>query len=191
MGGKPYRVAVISSDSVRKRSFDWLITGGKPFNKFDPADIDDSTLTFVFYLYKQVYSKINSKLLIQNKYALLKYTRWVILVDDKKKIEGFLLCREHDSGIKLGLTAAADTKKAKKAVVELNRKVFNIKGVFGEISQPLEKTLKGYVPEVAASFASKVLKNKKISRPDKDGKHYWRVIKNIGKQRKIMVGRPL
>jgi hypothetical protein len=48
MRGKPYRFAVITIDSVKRRSSDWLTTGGKPFIQFDPADIDDSLLTFVF-----------------------------------------------------------------------------------------------------------------------------------------------
>jgi hypothetical protein len=48
MRGKPYRIAVITIDSVKKRSFDWLAAGGKPFVQFDPADIDDSLLASVF-----------------------------------------------------------------------------------------------------------------------------------------------
>jgi len=192
MRGKPYRIAVITIDSVKRRSFDWLVTGGKPFVQFDPADIDDSLLTSVFNLYRQVYSQIGPNLFIRDKYALLKYTRWVILIDDEKHIAGFLLCREHEHGIKLGLTAAADAKEAKKAVVELNRKAFNVAGVFGEVSPPLEKTLKGHVPELKASVAAKVMKPlKKITRVDKDRKHYWREITNIGEHRKMMVGRPI
>lgn len=148
---KPYRIAVITVDSVKRRSFGWLATGGKPFVQLDPADIDD-----------------------------------------KKHVAGFLLCREHKNGIKLGLTAAADSKEAKKAVVELNRKAFNVAGVFGEVSPPLEKVLRGHVPELNASDAAKVLQPlKKINRVAKDRKHYWRDIKNIGEKRKMMVGRPV
>jgi hypothetical protein len=192
MRGKPYRIAIITIDSVKRRSFGWLATGGKPFAQFDPADIDDDLLTSVFNLYRHVYSKIDPNLFIRDKFALLKYTRWVILIDDEKNIAGFLLCREHDYGIKLGLTAAADSKKAKEAVVDLNRKAFNVAGVFGEVSPPLEKKLKGHVPELKASVAAKVMQPlKRITRVDKDRKHYWREIKNIGEQRKMMVGRPL
>jgi hypothetical protein len=47
MRGKPYRIATITIDSVIRRSFSWLATGGKPFVQFDPADIDDDLLTSV------------------------------------------------------------------------------------------------------------------------------------------------
>jgi len=181
MQAKPYKIAVTTVDSVKRRSFGWLATGGKPFVQLDPADIDDDLVDSVFNLYKTVYSQINPTLFIRDKYALLKYTRWIILIDDKKLVAGFLLCREHKNGIKLGLTAAADSKEAKKAVVELNRKAFNVAGVFGEVSPPLEKMLKGHVPELKASDAAKVLQpSKEIIRVSKDGKHYWRDIKNIG-----------
>jgi len=51
---------------------------------------------------------------------------------------------------------------------------------------------KGYVPELKASVAAKVIKPlKKITRVDKDRKHYWREITNIGEHRKMMVGRPI
>ena len=192
MQAKPYKIAVISVDSVKRRSFGWVVTGGKPFVQLDPADIDDDLIDSVFNLYKTVYSQINPTLFIRDKYALLKYTRWIILIDDKKHVAGFLLCREHKNGIKLGLTAAADSKEAKKAVVELNRKAFNVAGVFGEVSPPLEKVLRGHVPELNASDAAKVLQPlKKINRVAKDRKHYWRDIKNIGEKRKMMVGRPV
>lgn len=189
---KPYKIAIIAVDSVKRRSFSWLAAGGKPFIQLDPADIEDDLIDSVFNLYKNVYSQINTTLLIRDKYALLKYTRWIILIDDKKHTVGFLLCREHKNGIKVGLTAASDSKEAKKAVVELNRKAFNVAGVFGEVSPPLEKVLRGHVPELSASDAAKVMQpSKKINRVAKDGKHYWRGIKNIGVKRKMMVGRPV
>lgn len=76
--------------------------------------------------------------------------------------------------------------------MELNRKDFNVAGVFGEVSPPLEKVLRGHVPALNASDAAKVLQSsKKITRIAKDRKHYWRDIKNIGEKRKMMVGRPL
>ncbi len=89
MRGKPYKIAIITIDSVKRRSLGWLATGGKPFAQFDPADIDDDLLTSVFNLYRYVYSKIDPNLFIRDKYALLKYTRWVILIDNEKNIAGF------------------------------------------------------------------------------------------------------
>ncbi len=193
MRGKSHWLAVITVDSVTRQSFDWIATGGKPFVPIDPVDMPDDLLTSVYNLYRHVYSQIDRNLLIRNKHALLKYTRWVILIDDAKQVAGFALYhREHDRGIKLRLTAAADSKEAKKAVVELNRKAFNVNGVFGEVSPPLEKAVKGHVPELKSSVAQKVLSpSKKICRADKDGKHYWRKITSVGERRKMMVGLPI
>jgi hypothetical protein len=191
MSARPYRLAVTKVDSVKGQSFDWLATGSKPFIKLDSVDFNDSLLVSVFNLYRHVYGQINKNLFIQKKEALLKYTRWVILIDDRKQIVGFMLCREHDHGIKLGLTAAVNSIEAKNAIVELIRKAFNVKGVFGEVSPPLENKIKGYVPELEASVGVRVIKHsKKINRVDTDQKHYWREINNIGEQRKMMVGRP-
>ena len=142
-------------------------------------------------LYKQTYRKIDSKLFIQNKYALLKYTHWIILIDDGETITGFFLCSKHKKGIKLGLTAANDLEAAKEAIIDLNRKALNIPTVFGEVSPPLEKVLIGHVPEVEAKVAKQVLSpTKQITRIHKDRKHYWRKIKNIGERKKMMVGKP-
>jgi len=62
MQAKPYKIAVITVDSVKRRSFGWLASGGKPFVQLDPADIDDDLVDSVFNLYKSVYSQINPTL---------------------------------------------------------------------------------------------------------------------------------
>jgi hypothetical protein len=192
MKSKPYKLAVIKAESVERRSFSWIASDGKPFIELDAVDFDEDLLDSVFDLYQRVYSKINPNLLIQNKYALFKYTRWIILIDDTGNLSGFFLCKEHDKGIKLGLTAAENSKEAKMVIMDLNRKALNVPSVFGEVSPPLEKALIGYVPEVEASIAKQVLGPlKKINRIDKDNKHYWRNIKNIGEKQKMMVGKPI
>lgn len=186
-----HRIAVIQLNSVFRRSFNWITSSNKPFIEFDAVDIDDSLITTVYDLYRHVYGKIGKTFYIHNKFALLKYTRWIILVDESGKLAGFMLCREHPCGVKLGLTAATDSKVAKKAVVELNRKTLNVWGVFGEVSPPLENVLKNYVPAVKASVAAKVLNpSHKIIHIYKDGYHYSRAISKIGKQKKLMVGKP-
>lgn len=186
-----HRIAVIQLNSVDRRSFSWITSSNKPFVEYDAVDIDDSLIAAVYDLYRHVYGKINNTLYIQNEFALLKYTRWIILVDQSKKLAGFMLCREHPCGVKLGLTAATDSKEAKKAVVVLNRKALNVQRVFAEVSPPLENVLKGYVPLIKASDAAKVLNSShKIKHIYKDGYHYSREISNIGKQKKVMVGKP-
>lgn len=186
-----HRIAVIQLNSVFRRSFNWITSSNKPFVEFDAVDIDDSLITAVYDLYRHVYGKISKAFYIHNKFALLKYTRWIILVDKSGKLAGFILCREHPCGVKLGLTAATDLKVAKKAVVELNRKALNVWGVFGEVSPPLETVLKNYVPAVKASVAAKILNpSHKIIHIYKDGYHYSRTISKIGKQKKLMVGKP-
>ena len=191
MGATTYLIAVIQLRSVFSRSFNWITSSKKPFVEYDAVDIDDDLITAVYDLYRYVYGKINSTLYIQNKFALLKYTRWIILIDQSGKLAGFMLCGDHSCGVKLGLTAAIDSKEAKNSLVELNRRVLNEKNVFGEVSPPLENVLKGYVPPVKASDAAKVLNPKhKIKHIHKDGYHYTREISKIGKQKKVMVGKP-
>jgi hypothetical protein len=186
-----HRIAIIKLDSVFKRSFNWITSSNKPFVEYDAVDIDDNLITAVYDLYRHVYGKISKTLYIKNKLVLLKYTRWLILIDQSGKLAGFMLCREHPCGVKLGLTGATDTKAAKKAVVELNRKALNVQGVFAEVSPPLESVLKGYVNPVKASVAAKVLGlSKKTIQIHKDGYHYSRVISKIGKHKKQMVGKP-
>lgn len=191
MGATTYRIAVIQLNWVFSRSFNWITSSKKPYVQYDSVDIDDDLITAVYDLYRLVYGKISSTLYIPNKYGLLKYTRWIILVDKSGKLAGFMLCREHPCGVKLGLTAAADSKEAKNSIVELNRKALNVQKVFGEVSPPLENVLKGHVPLVKASNAAKVLgPTHKIKRIHKDGYHYSREISKIGTQKKVMVGKP-
>lgn len=185
------RIAIIQLNSVSRRSFKWITSSNKPFVECDAIDIDDDLLTAVYNLYRKVYGKISSTLYIPDKYYLLKYTCWIILVDQSGKLAGFMLCRDHRCGIKLGLTAKADTEGAKKAVVELNRKALNVQKVFAEVSPPLENVLKGYVPLVKATDAVKVLNpTHKIKSIHKDGYHYTRQISRIGNKKKVMVGKP-
>ena len=191
MGATTYRIAVIDQQSVARRSFTWLTSSKQPFIAYDAVDIDDDLITAVYDLYRNVYGKLGGTLYMKNKYARLKYTRWIIIVDKTRQVTGFLLCREHSCGIKLGLTAAAGTKDAKAAIKDLNRKAMNVQKVFGEVSPPLENALKGYVPYVKASDAAKVLGSKhKIKRIFTDGYHYSRDISIIGLQKKVMVGLP-
>lgn len=115
MGATAYHIAVIEQSSVVRRSFNWITSYRKPFVEYDAVDIDDGLISAVYELYRHVYGKLGGTLYINDKYALLKYTRWVITVDKTGQVTGFMLSREHPCGIKLGLTAAADSKEAKAA----------------------------------------------------------------------------
>ena len=193
MVGKPFKVAYLRTDSVHDmRSYTWLTGDDEPYQEMDSIEFDDGFVVNIYGIYKDAYSRISSVLYLNDKYQLLKYTRWIVLEDSQGKIAGFFLCTDHKNGVKLGLAAAVDSKEAKIALKTLCRKAFNVEGVFAEVSPPLEKALAGHVPEVDARTAQKVLgPGKKISKIDADKKHYFREIKNIGDKRKIMVGRPL
>ena len=191
MGGTVYHIAVIEQSSILHRSFNWITSSKKPFVEYDAVDIDDGLISAVYDLYRQVYGKLGGTFYINDKYALLKYTRWIIAVDKTGQVTGFMLGREHPFGIKLGLTAAADSKEAKAAIKDLNRKAMNVQKFFGEVSPPLENALKGHVPYIKASDAAVVLGPKhKIKRIHNDGFHYSRDISRIGPQKKVMVGMP-
>jgi hypothetical protein len=191
MGATAYHIAVIEQSSVVRRSFNWITSSKRPFVEYDAVDIDDGLISAVYDLYRHVYGKLGGTFYINDKYALLKYTRWIITVDKTGQVTGFILSREHPCGIKLGLTAAADSKEAKAAIKDLNRKAMNVQKVFGEVSPPLENALKSHVPYVKASDAAIVLGPKhKIKHIHKDGYHYSRDISRIGLQKKVMVGMP-
>lgn len=192
MNSKPFKVAYIDVNSVHdERRYDWLTDDGAPYIKMDVLDFDDEFLENIYKIYKNTYSKISSDLYLTDKYQLLKYTRWIVLVDSYRNVTGFFLCTDHNGGVKLGLTAAINLKEAKAALKTLCIKAFNVNGVFAEVSPPLEEALIPNVPEVDAEIAQKVLgPEKKFSNIDADGKHYSRIIKNIGNKKKMMVGRP-
>jgi hypothetical protein len=68
------------------------------------------------------------------------------------------------------------------------RQGLNVEGVYAEVSGALEVALAGHVPEVSPKTVSRILGKPTDEEPD--GRHYLRVITNVGPKTKIMVGRP-
>ena len=77
--------------------------------------------------------------------------------------DAFAFFKYHPNGFKLGIIAANfPNAAAKNAVIDFLRLVFCVRGVFGEVSDRIEKRLKGRVPIVDPKLAEMVLKPKKI-----------------------------
>lgn len=181
-------IAKISIKNISK-SLNWLLQGKKPYIRIDPIDIDEEIKDNIFKLYKSVYSKFNDIFFINNKNALLKYNRWVIITNDKNELSGFALFTENQFGLKLGIAAANDLAKSKKALIQFIIKSLNIEGIYAEVSGRLEDVILNDVPKLKADEAMKILAlEKRLNKIDNDKYHYKR---NIGNQMKIMVGKPL
>ena len=92
-------------------------------------------------------------------------------------------------GVKLGLMTADGSERGKAALKKILRLGLTVEGVYGEVSNGVKRTVAGRVPEVQLDVAARVL-NKEVT-ADPDGRHYSRVITNVGLKTKLMVGRPL
>ena len=167
----------------------WLAGEEQPYTSIDPIDfVAGEEIQEVFHLYENVY-RLLDPLNVLTPEQLLEFNRWVLIVDAKDKIIGFVALKTTASGLKLCLTATDGSVAAKSAVKALNRNGLNVPGVYAEVSGKLEKVVEGYVPVVDQSLVERILQ--KSVKPDKDGRHYFREIKNVGLKRKILVGRPL
>lgn len=179
-------IARFCIDSKEYSNLNWLVELVNPYKEFDSIEVPDKLLEHIFFLYKQAY-KSDSKLLIKDKYALFKYNRWILLENEDGNICTFMLYSSKNYGIKLGITASDGSRIAKKALIMFHIKAFNVVGVIGEISPPLEKKIIDEIPKIKASKVSAIIDKVIISL--KDGYHYKREITNIGKKIKILVGR--
>lgn len=169
-----------------------------PFEDVDALDIDDALLKKVHALYAASYGKQTDNglpLLISDPRGLLKYDVWVLLfanTDDNSPV-AFLLASTTACGIKGGLLGTDGDRKSKKAILTLKTAILQQSRVYAEVSDNLENKLKGEVPTVDFEMAEKVLatlgKSDAVAEPD--GKHYTRKIGNLGKVRKLMVGKPV
>ncbi len=158
MSNAEYFLATIDAKYVSRSKLDWLTTKKKPFRAVDMFEIIDTLIDPIFAIYKATYTaKVGQKLYIAKKEGLLKYNRWVVLVDGGNII-GFALYHDHPCGIKLGLTGCKDIRSIKKSLIIFQIKAFSKNGVFGEISPPIELVLDGNVPTVKSRDAEKVLK---------------------------------
>ena len=185
-----FLVARVSHEDIRQKGVGWLTSDSVPYQPEDDVTfIDTDEAKTVYQMYKGEYRKIDKNLLIKSRNGLMKYNRWVLIIGDQNEIAGFALCSTKASGLKLGLAASDRSEHGRAAVKAISRKGFNIKLVHGEVSDAMEKVVEGRVPEVDPKFAEVILQKKvKI---DKDKRHYWRDIKNIGNKRKLLVGKPV
>ena len=116
-----------------------------------------------------------------------KYNRWILLENEDGNVCTFMLYSSKSYGIKLGITASDNSSVAKKALIMFHINAFNVVGVIGEISPPLEKVIIDKIPSIKSTHVSTIL-NKEIM-PLADGYHYKRNISNLGTKTKILVGR--
>lgn len=98
------------------------------------------------------------------------------------------LYREHNKGIKLGVTGTDGSDAAKTVLVDFHKKEFNIDCEFREVSQSLENVLKGHVPKVPFAQSVKIF-DKGIT-PTLDGFYYCRSIGTLGSKKKLLIGKP-
>lgn len=166
----------------------WLAGEGPPYVQEDPLDFAmGEEIQELFRLYENVYRPLDP-LNVLTPEQLIEFNRWILIIDEKEKIVGFVALKTTAAGIKLCLTATDGSRSAKSTVKSLNRNGLNIPGVYAEVSGKLEKVVIDHVPVVDQVLVEQVLM--KPVKPDKDGRHYSREIKNIGRKRKILVGRP-
>jgi len=99
-------LALIPVSRIKKGNLNWIASNKSPFKEIDPVDLDEKLIKQVYSIYRTVYSQINNVLYLKDKYALLKYDRWVIIIDESGRVEAFALYSGRAHGAKLGITAS-------------------------------------------------------------------------------------
>jgi hypothetical protein len=167
------------------------VSGEPPFKAINLFDIEQTTIDRIWNLYTKAYGGYSKNLFFRNVFSYQKYARWILFLNHNKNLDAFAFFKEHPNGIKLGIASADFTNTAAKtAVIDFLRLVFCVKGVFGEVSDRIEKRLKGHVPVVDPKLSEVILKPKRI-KLEKNGTHYSRGLKNVGRVKKMMVGIPI
>ena len=185
-------VATIDCAFDRGDDLDWVVSGAPPLQTINLFDIEQATINRIWDLYTKAYGGYSKNLFFRNVFSFQKYARWILFLNRNKELDAFAFFKYHPNGFKLGIIAANFTNAAaKNAVIDFLRLVFCVRGVFGEVSDRIEKRLKGHVPIVDPKLAEMILKPKKILGFDQNGTHYSRDLKNVGKVKKIMVGIPI
>ncbi len=187
MPDNTFLIARIRINSKNCTNLNWIVEQVSPYKEFDPFAVPDKLLEHIYLLYKQTYKSLDSKLLIKDKYALFKYNRWILLENEDGDVCTFMLYSSKNYGIKLGITASDDSRIAKKALIMFHIKAFNVVGVIGEISPPLEGKIIDHVPKIKTSQVSHII-DKEI-KPLTGGYHYKRQIADLGAKTKRLVGK--
>ena len=184
-----FLVARVAADSLGE-TLEWLGSDEPPFQPMDPLDfLSSAEVVAVYDLYRTQYLRLDAKLNIRTPEALLEYNRWVIVVDRSGSVLAFSCFKTTHYGLKLGLTASTEDAEGKAAVKTILRLGLNVLGVFGEVSEGVERVVTGRVSEVPPAIAETVLGKAVV--PHKDGRHYTREIANVGPKTKLLVGKPV
>jgi hypothetical protein len=171
-------------------TLEWLASDEPPLEPMDPLDfLGSAEIAAVYDLYKTQYSRLDARLNIPTPEVLVEFNRWVIVVDRFGTVLAFSCFKTTQHGLKLGLTASSDDAEGKAAVRAILRLGLNVLGVYGEVSEGVERVVAGRVPEVPLGVAQQVLG--KALEPHEDGRHYRREITNVGPKTKLLVGRPI
>ena len=184
-----FLVARVAADSFGE-TLEWLGSDEPPFQPMDPLDfLSSAEVVAVYDLYRTQYLRLDARLSIPTPEALLEYNRWVIVVDRSGSVLAFSCFKTTPYGLKLGLTASGGDAGGKAAVKAILLLGLNVRGVYAEVSEGVERVVSGRVPEVPPAVAERVLG--KAVEPHKDGRHYTREITNVGPKTKLLVGKPV
>lgn len=184
-----YFLARISIRQATSRSLRWVPSDRMPYQKIDPIDIAQATVDEVFTMYSTAYGGLGDPLNVQEPGALFEHDRWVLIEDAGGALVGFALFKTTSHGVKMCVSATDGSRPAKAGLKALLRRVFNVDGVYAEVSDPVESIVKDHAPHVPVDVAAEVLSPKTIVSAG-DGYHYERQISNVGSRTKLMVGKP-
>jgi hypothetical protein len=171
--------------------FRWVVADGEPFEPVDPLDFATGPeAKALFGLYQDAYTVLDPELNVTQPAELVEYNRWLLVEDPAGAVVAFVCFKTTAWGMKLGLVATDGSPAAKSAVKTILLGVLIEDGVYAEVSNGVERALRGHVAEVGVSVVRELLVGKRIE-PEADGLHYRRMISNVGFRTKLMVGKPL
>ena len=118
-----------------------------------------------------------------------EFAVWEICYDDDGLPVAFSVFKPTQFGMKSGLSGSDGSSAGKANVLNALRTKFKKPGYYGEVSHKVEAiALAAGVPVVCNVYVEKVLG--KPVEPEPDGLHYSRVIANVGRHTKLLVGHP-
>ena len=119
----------------------------------------------------------------------LKYPLWWLYVNGEGEPIAFNCFKETKYGLKSSLAGSDGSSEGKRVLVDLIRNKFRTNGIYGEVSHSVKEiALAAGAPVVPVEFVAEIL-GKEIE-PADDGKHYFRTITNVGRVKKMMLGKP-
>jgi hypothetical protein len=121
--------------------------------------------------------------------VLGEFAVWEICHDDDGLPVAFTVFKKTSFGLKSGLSGSDGSPAGKANVLNALRTKFKRPGYYGEVSHKVEAiALAAGAPVVCNFYAPKVLG--KPVEPEEDGLHYSRMLANVGRVTKILVGKP-